>query len=135
MLQYLSLKKLSKIWRNKKTIMLSFFLGKLVLSIPWKNLYSESTVVDIEDLHLVAKPNFGKDIIIQLFLFKWFVLQTLFNSNYSKFYIILSLWIMFFFFQRCSMCHKAKYFDERKNFSFFCISKLLLKIVVYVVTY
>eukprot|EP00111_Clytia_hemisphaerica_P024656 TCONS_00072678-protein len=34
------------------------YLGKLVLSIPWKNLYTESTVVDIQDLHLVAKPNF-----------------------------------------------------------------------------
>lgn len=34
------------------------YLGKLILVIPWKNLYTESTVVEIEDLHLVAKPNF-----------------------------------------------------------------------------
>lgn len=34
------------------------FLGRLTLSIPWKNLYNESTVVVIQDLHVLARPNF-----------------------------------------------------------------------------
>merc|ERR1712048_638806 len=33
-------------------------LGKLTLSIPWKNLYSDATIVVLSDLHLVVKPNF-----------------------------------------------------------------------------
>ena len=33
--------------------------GKLTLAVPWKNLYQESTLVNIEDLHVLAKPNFG----------------------------------------------------------------------------
>ena len=44
---------------NLKTLNFLILSGKLVLAIPWKNLYTESTVVDIQDLHLVAKPNFG----------------------------------------------------------------------------
>lgn len=35
------------------------FVGRLTLSIPWKNLYNESTVVVIQDLHVLARPNFG----------------------------------------------------------------------------
>ena len=35
-----------------------FNLGKLVLSIPWKKLYHEPTVVNISDLHVMVKPNF-----------------------------------------------------------------------------
>ena len=34
------------------------FLGKLTLQIPWKNLYTEPTIVRVDDLHLLAKPNF-----------------------------------------------------------------------------
>lgn len=32
-------------------------IGKLVLKIPWKNLYSMPVVVDIEDLYLLVAPN------------------------------------------------------------------------------
>ena len=35
----------------------SGFLGKLTLQIPWKNLYTEPTHVKVEDLHLLVKPN------------------------------------------------------------------------------
>ena len=38
--------------------------------------------------------------------------------------IALSLWIMFFFIRKCLMSHRAKYFDERRNFSSLYISKL-----------
>ncbi|XP_065656239.1 intermembrane lipid transfer protein VPS13A isoform X1 [Hydra vulgaris] len=34
------------------------YLGMLVLAIPWKNLYHEATIVEINDLHIVSKPNF-----------------------------------------------------------------------------
>lgn len=34
-----------------------FFLGKLVLKIPWKNLYSLPVEADVEDLYLLVAPN------------------------------------------------------------------------------
>lgn len=34
-----------------------FFSGKLVLKIPWKNLYSLPVEADIEDLYLLVAPN------------------------------------------------------------------------------
>ncbi|XP_016940577.3 intermembrane lipid transfer protein Vps13 [Drosophila suzukii] len=33
------------------------YLGKLVLKIPWKNLYSQPVVVNIEDLYVLVSPN------------------------------------------------------------------------------
>ncbi|XP_030388188.1 vacuolar protein sorting-associated protein 13 [Scaptodrosophila lebanonensis] len=32
------------------------YLGKLVLKIPWKNLYSQPVIVDIEDLYVLVSP-------------------------------------------------------------------------------
>lgn len=32
-------------------------IGKLVLKIPWKNLYGAAFVIDIEDIYLLAEPN------------------------------------------------------------------------------
>ncbi|XP_020917596.1 vacuolar protein sorting-associated protein 13-like [Exaiptasia diaphana] len=34
-------------------------LGKLVLKIPWKNLYSEPVVAKIDGLYLLVRPNTG----------------------------------------------------------------------------
>ena len=34
--------------------------GKLVLKIPWKNLYSEPVVAQIDGLYLLVRPNTGK---------------------------------------------------------------------------
>lgn len=36
------------------------FAGKLVLKIPWKNLYSEPVVAEIDGLYLLVRPNTGK---------------------------------------------------------------------------
>ncbi|XP_034479091.1 vacuolar protein sorting-associated protein 13 isoform X2 [Drosophila innubila] len=33
------------------------YLGKLVLKIPWKNLYSQPVIVDIENLYALVSPN------------------------------------------------------------------------------
>ncbi|XP_017078120.1 vacuolar protein sorting-associated protein 13 [Drosophila eugracilis] len=33
------------------------YLGKLVLKIPWKNLYSQPVIVNIEDLYVLVSPN------------------------------------------------------------------------------
>lgn len=33
------------------------FAGKLVLKIPWKNLYSQPVIVDIENLYALVTPN------------------------------------------------------------------------------
>ncbi|XP_030555732.1 vacuolar protein sorting-associated protein 13 [Drosophila novamexicana] len=33
------------------------YLGKLVLKIPWKNLYSQPVIVDIDDLYVLVTPN------------------------------------------------------------------------------
>ncbi|XP_017837309.1 vacuolar protein sorting-associated protein 13 isoform X2 [Drosophila busckii] len=33
------------------------YLGKLVLKIPWKNLYSQPVIVDLEDLYVLVSPN------------------------------------------------------------------------------
>ncbi|KAH8253644.1 hypothetical protein KR032_006328 [Drosophila birchii] len=33
------------------------FLGKLVLKIPWKNLYSQPVIVNVEDLYVLVSPN------------------------------------------------------------------------------
>ena len=37
-----------------------YILGKLVLKVPWKNLYTEPTVADLDGLYIVAVPNLGK---------------------------------------------------------------------------
>ena len=34
--------------------------GKLVLKIPWKNLYSEPVEAQIDGLYLLVRPNTGK---------------------------------------------------------------------------
>ena len=36
------------------------FEGKLVLKIPWKNLYSEPVVAQIDGLYLLVRPNTGR---------------------------------------------------------------------------
>ena len=35
------------------------FTGKLVLKIPWKSLYSEPVIANIEGLYLLVRPNTG----------------------------------------------------------------------------
>ena len=35
------------------------YLSKLVLKIPWKNLYTEPVIANIEGLHIVVVPNKG----------------------------------------------------------------------------
>lgn len=32
-------------------------IGKLVLKIPWKNLYGAAFVINVEDIYLLAAPN------------------------------------------------------------------------------
>lgn len=32
-------------------------IGKLVLKIPWKNLYNSEFVINVEDIYLLAQPN------------------------------------------------------------------------------
>ena len=32
-------------------------IGKLVLKIPWKNLYGSAFVINVEDIYLLAAPN------------------------------------------------------------------------------
>ncbi|KAH8237095.1 hypothetical protein KR038_004232 [Drosophila bunnanda] len=51
-------------WRNITTFKLNQvhchlirFTGKLVLKIPWKNLYSQPVIVNIEDLYVLVSPN------------------------------------------------------------------------------
>lgn len=39
------------------------FAGKLVLKIPWKNLYSEPVVAEIDGLYLLVRPNTGKSVM------------------------------------------------------------------------
>ena len=39
------------------------FPGKLVLKIPWKNLYSEPVVAEIDGLYLLVRPNTGKYLV------------------------------------------------------------------------
>ena len=34
--------------------------GKLVLKIPWKNLYTEAVVAEIDGIYALAVPNAGK---------------------------------------------------------------------------
>lgn len=34
-------------------------VGKLVLKIPWKNLYTEPVIAKLEGLYIVAAPNIG----------------------------------------------------------------------------
>lgn len=34
-------------------------LGKLVLKIPWKNLYTEPVVAEVDGLYLLVRPNTG----------------------------------------------------------------------------
>lgn len=33
------------------------FTGKLVLKIPWKNLYSQPVIVDVEHIYALVTPN------------------------------------------------------------------------------
>lgn len=35
------------------------YLSNLVMKIPWKNLYAEPVIVNIEGLHLIVVPNQG----------------------------------------------------------------------------
>ena len=42
-----------------------WFLGKLVLKIPWKNLYSEAVIANIEGLYLLVRPNTGLFINVE----------------------------------------------------------------------
>ena len=41
------------------------FPGKLVLKIPWKNLYSEPVVAEVDGLYLLVRPNTGKNCSVQ----------------------------------------------------------------------
>ena len=38
-----------------------FYSGKLVLKIPWKNLYSEPVVAQVDGLYLLVRPNTGEN--------------------------------------------------------------------------
>ena len=35
-------------------------IGKLVLKIPWKNLYTDSVVAEIDGIYALAVPNIGR---------------------------------------------------------------------------
>lgn len=39
------------------------FLGKLKLKVPWKNLYTDPVLVEVEDVFVVAGPTLGKIFI------------------------------------------------------------------------
>ena len=39
----------------------SFHTGKLVLKIPWKNLYSEPVVAQVDGLYLLVRPSAGEN--------------------------------------------------------------------------
>lgn len=43
-----------------KCVIIIIIAGKLVLKIPWKNLYSEPVVAQIDGLYLLVRPNTGK---------------------------------------------------------------------------
>ena len=43
-----------------KCVITIIIAGKLVLKIPWKNLYSEPVVAQIDGLYLLVRPNTGK---------------------------------------------------------------------------
>jgi vacuolar protein sorting-associated protein 13A/C len=36
------------------------FAGKLVLKIPWKNLYTEAVIAEIDGIYALAVPNVGE---------------------------------------------------------------------------
>jgi vacuolar protein sorting-associated protein 13A/C len=36
------------------------FAGKLVLKIPWKNLYTEAVIAEIDGIYALAVPNVGR---------------------------------------------------------------------------
>ena len=50
----------SATWAFSSQICHMIIAGKLVLKIPWKNLYSESVVAQIDGLYLLVRPNTGK---------------------------------------------------------------------------
>ena len=39
----------------------SFHTGKLVLKLPWKNLYSEPVVAQVDGLYLLVRPSTGEN--------------------------------------------------------------------------
>ena len=41
--------------------------GKLVLKIPWKNLYTEPVVAEVDGLYLLVRPNTGKNCSVQFY--------------------------------------------------------------------
>ena len=43
--------------------------GKLVLKVPWKNLYTEPTIATLEGLYIVAVPNKGSALSLYISVF------------------------------------------------------------------
>ena len=50
----------SATWAFSSQVCIIIIAGKLVLKIPWKNLYSEPVVAQIDGLYLLVRPNTGK---------------------------------------------------------------------------
>lgn len=50
----------SATWAFSFQVCIIIIAGKLVLKIPWKNLYSEPVVAQIDGLYLLVRPNTGK---------------------------------------------------------------------------
>ena len=45
--------------QTQKVMMMLCVVGKLVLKIPWKNLYTEAVIAEIDGVYALAVPNAG----------------------------------------------------------------------------